>query len=356
MKIRLELISLLAAGIVGFSACEPDAPRGEKATAKPVKSTIVQSTTPSATKENTTTLAKPTPNELTFNETTYNYDVVTGATRTTFGSNPKPLYPYEEKLGKMFWSNQPPLGLLMGNYFTNEGTFDVGNKGIVEVVTDSQGKILSVEFQEYGAPDYYESKYAGANKRLSDYAFFQAKSPRTDETLVTVVNGITFVEEQMRKENRLAGNFKTVKGSSTTARQGLMAIASELAPVIRQPSPIQYLGYAEDFGNGLIGRIQLTTENGKILTARYDEYFADQPENIQEPQLKPYYRQSKYYSLTYNEATNHQFKKFSDQLTKTIVDTQSLTITDPELLKNTNFANYQRLFEKLPVDQAANGN
>jgi hypothetical protein len=153
-------------------------------------------------------------NALSFEETDYNYDVVTGATRTTFGSNPNPLYTYEEKLKKMFWSNQPPLGLMKGNYFTNMGYFDVGNKGIVEIITDDTQKIIHVEFNEYVQKNYYASKYAGANKRLSDYAFFQAQNPRTDTTLVTVVNGITFVERQMREENRVTGNFETVKGSS----------------------------------------------------------------------------------------------------------------------------------------------
>lgn len=54
---------------------------------------------------------------------------------------------------------------------------------------------------------YYDTRYSGVNKRLSDYPEFQASNTRTDDTLVTVVNGITYVEKQMRDENRVTGNF-----------------------------------------------------------------------------------------------------------------------------------------------------
>ncbi|MBO0468063.1 hypothetical protein [Enterococcus plantarum] len=334
--------------IVGLSGCKPDQRRETEqssATSRPAIFNPASSETQAKSEE----VEKTDVNDVTFENTSYNYDVVTGATQTTFGSNPKPLYTYEEKLKKMFWSNQPPLGLMEGNYFTNEGYFDVGNKGIVEIVTDETNKIINVEFNEYGAENYYASKYAGANKRLSDYAFFQAQNPRTDTTLVTVVNGITFVEKQMREENRVDGNFETVKGSSTTARQGLMAIAAELKDEIKQPSKTKYIGYAEDFGNGLIGRLQLTVTDGKIDTARYDEYFADQPEKIAEDQLKQYYRQSKYFSLDYNEKTNNDFITFADELTHAIVTQQSLLVENSEVTKHPSFASYQKLIEHVKL-------
>lgn len=350
MKRSNILVGLFFVSLVALTACKPDQKVSKEATEISSRAPIFNPATSETTAASTINEAEPKQaNELTFEETSYNYDVVTGATQTTFGSSPKPLYTYEEKLTKMFWSNQPPLGLMEGNYFTNEGYFDVGNKGIVEIVTDTDGKIINVEFNEFGAENYYESKYAGANKRLSDYAFFQAQNPRTDTTLVTVVNGITFVEKQMREENRVDGNFETVKGSSTTAREGLMAIAAELSDQIREPSNTKYIGYAEDLGNGLIGRIQLTVTNGKIETARYDEYFADQPDKISDNQLKEYYRQSKYYSLNYNQATNNDFIQFSDALTKMIVDNQSLTIENNELTKHPSFPTYQRLIEHIQL-------
>ncbi|WP_207696724.1 hypothetical protein DOK67_0001967 [Enterococcus sp. DIV0212c] len=341
------LLAIFFIGIVvGLSGCQPDK-RPDTAKSKDISRPAIFNSSSSEVSTSSEKQEEKPVNDVSFENTSYNYDVVTGATQTTFGSNPKPLYTYEEKLKKMFWSNQPPLGLIEGNYFTNDGYFDVGNKGIVEIITDDTNKIINVEFNEYGAENYYESKYSGANKRLSDYAFFQAQNPRTDRTLVTVVNGITFVEKQMREENRVSGNFETVKGSSTSAREGLMAIAAELSDQIKQPSKTKYIGYAEDFGDGLIGRLQLTMAEGKILTARYDEYFADQPEKITTSQLKQYYRQSKYFSLTYNEATNHDFVNFSDALTKEIVEKQTLTMENDELKKHPSFLSYQKLIEHI---------
>ncbi|EOH92879.1 hypothetical protein UAW_02920 [Enterococcus haemoperoxidus ATCC BAA-382] len=348
MKKQHLLASVLLFTVVSLTACKPDQQKGTKKTSETSKEALF---IPSSSEVDASSEEgkEKSANDLSFENTSYNYDVVTGATQTTFGSNPKPLYSYEEKLKKMFWSNQPPLGLMEGNYYTNEGYFDVGNKGIVEIITDDTSKIINVEFNEYAAENYYASNYSGANKRLSDYAFFQAQNPRTDTTLVTVVNGITFVEKQMREENRIEGNFETVKGSSTTARQGLMAIASELKDQIRQPSKTKYIGYAEDFGDGLIGRLQLTVTDGKIDSARYDEYFADQPEKIAVDQLKQYYRQSKYFSLTYNEQTNKDFVIFSDTLTKEIIDKQKLTIENTELTKHPSYASYQKLVEHIKL-------
>ncbi|EOL46336.1 hypothetical protein [Enterococcus caccae] len=348
MKKSYLLAVFILCSIVGLSACKPDQRKDTDKSNTPLRAPLVNSSSSETIPSSEETKEKGV-NDLSFENTSYNYDVVTGATQTTFGSNPKPLYTYEEKLEKMFWSNQPPLGLMEGNYYTNDGYFDVGNKGIVEIVTDDTHKIINVEFNEYGAENYYASKYAGANKRLSDYAFFQAQNPRTDTTLVTVVNGITFVERQMREENRITGNFETVKGSSTTAREGLMAIAAELADEIKQPSKTKYIGYAEDFGNGLIGRIQLTVTDGKIDSARYDEYFADQPEKIVADNLKKYYRQSKYFSLEYKEETNDDFVSFADSLTKAIIEQQKLVLENSELAKHPSFDSYQKLIQHIEL-------
>lgn len=282
--------------------------------------------------------------QLTFDQHEYTYDVVTGATQTTFGSNPPALYTKEEKSEKMFWSNQPPLGLLEGYYYKNEGLFTGNNYGIVEIVTDPEdATILDVEFTEFASDSYYEPKYAGANKRLSDYTFFQADNTRTDETLVTVVNGITFVEQQMRNENRVTGDFLTVKGSSTSAREGFIPLAAAMNDWIREPYESKYFGYAKELDNGLIARLQIVTKNNKIETARYDEYFADQKEKMPDKELQPFYRQSKYYSLDYNEQTNNEFKDFSDLLTDEIIKNSSLEINNTTLSKHPSYSTYQEL-------------
>lgn len=353
MKKR-KLFLLCLVGLFLLSSCKPDQPKKIERNETP-KTTLEEWNTSETTNtsqidsEIESVQETATTNDLIFDTHNYDYDVVTGATQTTFGSNPQPLYTYEEKLKKMYWSNQPPLGLMEGNYFINEGLVDVGNKGIVEIITDNNGKIVNVEYQEYAAENYYSSEFAGANKRLSHYAFFQAENPRTDTTLATIVNGVTFVEKQMREENRITGNFETVKGSSTSAREGLMAIASQLSDEIRQPSETKYKGYAENIGNGLTGRLQLTMKDGKIVTARYDEYFADQPDQIQDSQLQQYYRQSKYFSLQYNAATKNEFKNFSDQLEQAILEKQTLQIENEELKKHSSFEAYSNLASKIKI-------
>lgn len=228
---------------------------------------------------------------IVFDQHDYTYDVVSAATQTTFGTNPSAKYTKEEKMKKMFWSNQPPLGLLEGYYYKNEGQFTGGNYGIVEVVTNPENaKIENVQFTEFASDPYYIGKYSGKNKRLSDYAFMQADHTRTDETLVTVVNGITFVEKQMRDENRVTGDFLTVEGSSTSARDGFMPLAAKMDEWIREPYKNKYFGYAEEQETGIIPRLEVVTTDNKITDVRYDEYFADTEEKMTDAALKPYYR------------------------------------------------------------------
>lgn len=346
-------LTLFIIAMFSISGCEADQPvkRPNTSSSNSLASSLTsQSSSTKLVEEQNGTEKPVVANQLVFDTHDYHYDVVTGATQTTFGSNPKPLYTYDEKMEKMFWSNQPPLGLMTGNYFSNQGLVDVGNTGIVEIVTDNDGKIVNVEYQEYAPKNYYSTEFAEANKRLSHYAFFQAMNPRTDSTLVTIVNGVTFVEKQMREENRVVGNFDTVKGSSTSAREGVMAIAAELNDVIRKPSEIKYVGYAEKFTDGITGRLQLTIKNGTIDTVRYDEYFADLPEQIQDPTLQKYYRQSKYYSLEYNQETKNDFKHFSDQLTKTITETQSLDIKNETLIHHPSFDTFLKVAANVTLD------
>lgn len=290
-------------------------------------------------------------NQLTFDQHEYTYDVVTGATQTTFGSNPPALYTKKEKSEKMFWSNQPPLGLLEGYYYKNEGLFTGNNYGVVEIVTDPKdARIRHVEFTEFASDTYYEPKYAGANKRLSDYTFFQAEDTRTDDTLVTVVNGITFVEQQMRNENRVTGEFLTVKGASTSAREGFIPLAAAMKDWIREPYDSKYFGYAKELDSGLIARLQIVTRDEKIEIARYDEYFADQKEKMLDKDLQPFYRQSKYYSLDYNEKTNNEFKIFSDKLADEIIKNSSLDIDNAQLINHSSYENYKLLAKNIDLN------
>ena len=115
-------------------------------------------------------------------------------------------------LDRLFWTVQPPMGLVKGDYYRAENWFaphfpgDKGYHGILEVVR-RDGTLQMVEFNEINNPTYYIRRYQGVSKRLSDYGFLQATKERTAKSGVVLVNGLTHLEEQMVAENRLTGEF-----------------------------------------------------------------------------------------------------------------------------------------------------
>lgn len=278
----------------------------------------------------------------------YQYDVVTSATTSTFGTNPDAKLTPEQKEKQMYWSVQPPIGIVKGHYYKNEGLFDGGNKGILELVTNDNGKLIHVEFNEFASENYYEPKYANASKRLSDYAFFQATNTRTDDTLVTWVNGITFLEDQMLQENRLDGNFETVKGSSNSARNGMMPLAAAMKDWVKKPFGFYYYGIAEPLGNGITARLQVVTKDGKMTQVAYDEIFADTKADIADASLQNFYRQSKYYSLDYERETGDHFVETVDKITHNALKSQDLLHIEKQ--DSETYKNYIHLAEKLQTE------
>lgn len=207
-------------------------------------------------------------------------------------------------LNSLSWSIQPKMGQVKGAYYREEGWFTPhpGDSkdfyGVLEAVSND-GKLQMVEFNEFNAPTYYIRKYQNASKRYSDYAFLQASRERTASTHVVLVNGMTYVEEQMMRENRLDGAFDLLTGASNSIRESMLVLAEKISERLHTPSPQSYYGLAKAVEPGITGRLQVVTEKGKIVSCFYDEIFADYPEEIENPELKPYYRQSKYYSLDY---------------------------------------------------------
>lgn len=67
---------------------------------------------------------------------------------------------------------------------------------------------------------------------------------------------------------------------------------------------------------------------------------------ITETALRPFYRQSKYYSPGYNKQTNNSFIHFVDALTKAITTQQTLSVNEEQELQHPSFTTYQRLAEK----------
>ena len=260
-------------------------------------------------------------------------------------------------LDKLFWSVQPRLGYFCGDYYTAENWFaphfegDKGYHGILEVVV-KDGIIRNVEFNEINNATYYIKMYQGVSKRLSNYGFLQATKERTAKSGVVLVNGLTHLEEQMVNENRLTGDFDLLSGASNSIKRSMLPLAAELAEKIKEPSSRQYYGYAEALGGGITGRLQVIKENDRIIRCFYDEIFADRMEEIDDEELKPYYRQSKYYCLEYVSTIGVGFNTISDllnervQKTQDLLDLSGLPFTEPPK-RAAEWDNYLRIADRL---------
>ena len=68
-------------------------------------------------------------------------------------------------------------------------------------------------------------------------------------------------------------------------------------------------------------------ENGKIIDCRYDEIFADHPDQIEDVSLKPFYRQSKYQSMMFEEPSRIGFNVQMDALNDYVVELSLIHIS-----------------------------
>ena len=245
----------------------------------------------------------------------------------------KPLGEVEKTvnvLDSLFWSVQPPLGLIAGDYYREENWFaphypaDPGYHGILEVV-QAKGRLVHVEFNEYTSPAYYKRLYQNISKRRSDYCFFQATKERTAQTGKVLDNGFSDMEQQMLEQNRLTGHFDLTTGASNSVKRSLLPLAAKIDVQLTAPSGKYYYGYAEALPGGLTARLQVVIGAKGIERCAYDEIFADQAEDIAEDRLKPYYRQSKYHSIQYESPYPDGFNNLFDLLEQRVLLTQCLT-------------------------------
>lgn len=235
------------------------------------------------------------------------------------------------------YTAQPPLGLIKGSYYHAERRFgvtewSVGHRGELTVVKDDSGRLAFAEFNETTMEGYYNRYFDHVSKRRSDYAIWQASSPRAANAGVVLVDGMLHVERQILERQSLDGDFDLLTGASNSMR-GLLPLVAEVAAEMKFPASKRYYGAAEDFGYGLTGWLQVVVEDGKIVSCFYDEIFADTQDAIYYPELKRYYRQSKYFSPCFEEPNapswnNHAFfigfHKPMDLLNQRVVERQDL--------------------------------
>lgn len=146
-----------------------------------------------------------------------------------------------------------------------------------------------------------------------------------------------------------------------------------MAEVIEQQmteaSNQSYYGIAEAIGGGLTGFLQVVLEGDTITSVRYDEIFADHPDDIEEPALKQYYRQSKYESVIYDEPSRIGFNVQMDALNEKVINTQDLLdlselpaidesgdhASSGFTIRNDAWDNYLMLAEKIQAELVKDG-
>lgn len=253
------------------------------------------------------------------------------------------------------WTVQPKEGVVKGDYYKIEERFRQGHLGTLEVVKNN-GKLVHVEFNELTRPNYYNRFYQNVSKRLSPYNFSMA-----EKSGVAWIEGVLVAENQMIKEQRLTGTFDMVAGASNSIQQSMVPLAEKLNSQMDKKSNSKYYSVSENFGNGLTGVLKVIVEKDKIVECRYDEIFADSKDEIKDKNLKEFYRQSKYWSIMYDEPSRIGFNVQMDALNDKVVKTQNLLdLTDlPATEKsgnykqsgftrrNTAWDNYLKLAEKM---------
>ena len=170
-------------------------------------------------------------------------------------------------------------------------------------------------------------------------------------------------EKQMLDEQRLTGDFDMVTGASNSIRRSMLPLAAKIDAVSDKPSGKRYYGYAERMPNGITPWLQVVMAGYKIVNCFYDEVFADDPEEIEDPQLKKYYRQSKYFCLDYESDYYDGFNSIFDLLNKRVVITQNMTDLSglpwtkdgKNSRRNPEWDNYLRMAEAIRAEMAKDG-
>lgn len=296
---------------------------------------------------NTYSFIDPQSSGVVINGHTYEYDTLSGATvKPSRSVVKKPAIALDVKERLMYWTNEPPLGLIEGEYYGTKFTFGHNRTHFIasaDLVVNN-GKIVHLEMDEQLSPEYYDKKWASHKKRRSGYTFFQQSKQRTDDTLVTWGNGITFIEYQVLKWNSLNLDFDTVHGSSNSARDAFIPAVGKLKDMVAKPSGQYYLGLTLPLENGLLARLELVFEGKRIIRANYDEVFPDLPDQIKDPALKKYYRTSKFESVFY-EGDGNAFREWATQLNDLIVKENSLQVSMANA--PAEFKNFEMLAKKI---------
>ncbi|MGL4383009.1 MAG: hypothetical protein ACRCTA_04765, partial [Bacilli bacterium] len=224
-KILLVLVLFLV--VVGCSSKKEE---------KPAPAIVVNEDAKRDYEYNTHSVIDRNSDLIIINNHEYNYIINSvDALSSASGAGTGAIITQEEKEELMHWSIQPPMGLIEGEYYYGEIDFNGNYKAMASVVYDNE-LIVHVELDEVAPANYYEKTWANQPKRTSGYTFFQAANERTTRSLVTWVNGVTYLEWQVLHANKLDLDYQTVNGSANSARDGFIPLLKGMADVVNIPS------------------------------------------------------------------------------------------------------------------------
>ena len=240
------------------------------------------------------------------------------------------------------WTAQPQYkGLVKGDYYHAELRYsgrwgDPGHKGELDVVFDDDDKIAFAEFNETTMGNYYVRHFQNVSKRRTEFQFFQDFHDKRRSVAYgrVLANGFKYVEDQILEKQDLDADYDLLTGASFSMKN-MIGLKDDVSAQRKDSNhkKQRYYGYTEDYGYGITGWLQVVVEDGKIVRCFYDEIFADHTKDIVYDDLKQFYRQSKYFSTTYEDPfpsgwDRHAwlvcFKDQSDAINKKVCETQDM--------------------------------
>jgi len=152
--------------------------------------------------------------------------------------------------------------------------------------------------------NYYVRHFQNVSKRRTEFQFFQDFHDKRRSVAYgrVLANGFKYVEDQILEKQDLDADYDLLTGASFSMKN-MIGLKNDVSAQRKDSNhkKQRYYGYTEDYGYGITGWLQVVVEDGKIVRCFYDEIFADHTKDIVYDDLKQFYRQSKYFSTTYED-------------------------------------------------------
>ena len=149
-----------------------------------------------------------------------------------------------------------------------------------------------------------ERHFQNVSKRRTEFQFFQDFHDKRRSVAYgrVLANGFKYVEDQILEKQDLDADYDLLTGASFSMKN-MIGLKNDVSAQRKDSNhkKQRYYGYTEDYGYGITGWLQVVVEDGKIVRCFYDEIFADHTKDIVYDDLKQFYRQSKYFSTTYED-------------------------------------------------------